>query len=211
MRDGRDGDGRLDRLGRALSPDGTAGIVAREALRSVLTVALVGAILFSVSGLWPPMAAIESGSMEPEMYRGDLVFVVEEHRFSPDSTRGATGVVTYRVGSGADYRTFGDYGDVVVYRPNGDPGATPVIHRARFWVNASENWYGKANPAYLSGNSCAEVPNCPAPHAGFVTKGDANDRYDQVKRISAPVRPEWIIGTAELRIPYLGHVRLAIS
>jgi len=38
-----------------------------------------------------------------------------------------------------------------------------------------------------------------------------NDYYDQVKGISEPVRPSWIKGTAEYRIPYLGWVRLTVS
>ena len=36
-------------------------------------------------------------------------------------------------------------------------------------------------------------------------------QYDQVTRLSAPVRPGWIVGTAELRVPYLGHIRLILS
>ncbi|MFB9805374.1 hypothetical protein ACFFQF_08330 [Haladaptatus pallidirubidus] len=57
-------------------------------------------------------------------------------------------------------------------------------------------------------DSCQELLNCPAPHAGFITKGDANDAYDQVVPISEPVKPSWIRGTAEVKIPWLGHVRL---
>jgi len=32
-----------------------------------------------------------------------------------------------------------------------------------------------------------------------------------VSGLSDPVRPEWVIGTAEVKVPYLGHVRLAFS
>ena len=78
-------------------------------------------------------------------------------------------------------------------------------------MNDSENWYAKADPAYLAGEDCAAVPNCPAPHAGFPTKDDANDRYDQVIPLSGPVRPDWIKGTAEIRIPYFGYVRLVLA
>jgi signal peptidase len=204
---------------RDSSPDGvrwlleterTDVVVFRETLLAAGAVLFVGALLFAASGVWPPMVAVESGSMQPELYRGDLVFVVEEHRFVP-AAAGTTGVVPYRAGKKRSYRRVGDYGDVVVYRPNGDAGRKPVIHRARFWVNDSENWYEKANPAHLPGDSCEAIPNCPAPHAGFVTMGDANDRYDQVNGISRPVRPAWVRGTAELRIPELGHVRLEIE
>jgi signal peptidase len=183
----------------------------REVARTVFSVALVGLVIFSISGVWPPMVAVESGSMQPEMYRGDLIYVVEEHRFTPEVSYKKTGVVTHQIGAESGYKTFDGHGDVIIYKPHGDAGQTPVIHRARFWVNSSENWYSKANPKYLDGDSCAEVSNCPAPHSGFITKGDNNDYYDQVKDISSPVRPDWIIGTAEIRIPDIGHIRLAVS
>ena len=183
----------------------------RELLSSVLVVFLVGLLLFGASGVWPPMVAVESGSMEPHMFRGDLVFVMEEHRLAPDIASGTTGVVSYRDAAAADrYRKFGSYGDVIVYRPDGAE-RTPIIHRARFWVNASEDWSDKADPDMVPGGSCQVIPNCPAPHAGFITKGDANGMYDQVSGISGPVRPGWIRGTAEVRIPWLGYVRLEFA
>ena len=179
----------------------------RDFLSSVLAVLLVGALLFGVSGVWPPMVAVESGSMEPHLYRGDLVFVMDEQRLVPDRATAGTGIVTYQSAAGGQYRKFGDYGDVIVYRPDGGSD-TPIIHRARFWVNESENWYDKANPSMVPGTACSEIRNCPAPNAGFITKGDNNGLYDQVSGISDPVQPGWIRGTAELRIPWLGYVRL---
>ena len=202
---------RSDGTWRSLDTDRPSVVLLRETASTVAVVALLGLLLFAVSGVWPPMVAVESGSMEPEMHRGDLVVTAEEHRFSPAFGYADTGVVTHRIGARESYRTFHDYGDVVIYRPYGDPARTPIIHRARFWVNDSENWYAKANPKYLSGEDCDAVPNCPAPHAGFITKGDANDRYDQVMPLSGPVRPDWIRGTAEVRIPYLGYVRLVLA
>lgn len=203
-------DGPIGWLRWLLRTDHTYVRVIREMVTSALAVVFVGVLLFAISGLWPPMVAVESGSMEPHMHRGDLVFVMEPHRFPPDAATGETGVVPHRVGERVAYQKFGDYGDVIVYQPNGT-NSTPVIHRARFWVNASENWYDKADPAAITGSSCREIPNCPAPHAGFITKGDANPLYDQSSGISGPVRPTWIKGTAEVRIPLLGHVRLQFS
>ena len=183
----------------------------REFASSVLFVVFVGLLLYGASGVWPPMVAVESGSMQPHMHRGDLVFVMEEHRLAPDISWEETGVVTYRDARAADrYRKFGSFGDVIVYRPDGDD-RTPIIHRARFWVNESENWYPKADPGFVTGEGCDEIPNCPAPHAGFITKGDANGQYDQVSSISSPVKPAWIRGSAEVRVPWLGYVRLEFA
>ena len=184
----------------------------REVVSSLAIVAAIGLLLFAVSGLWPPMVAIESPSMAPNMQTGDLVFVMEEHRFAGGAARGDTGVVPHRAGAAAGYKEFNEYGDVIVYRPDGDPNAVPIIHRARFWVNDGENWYDKANQAYLGGaENCEELANCPAPHGGFITKGDNNGLYDQVgsyEPISSPVKPSWVTGTAEFRIPWLGRIRL---
>ena len=204
-------DGAVEWVRWSVTTDEPTVEFLREVLGSVLGVLLVGLLLFAVSGIWPPMVAVESGSMEPHMYRGDLVFVMEEHRLAPEIATGSTGVVTYQDAEGGDgYRKFGDYGDVIVFEADGGR-STPVIHRARFWVEEGENWVAMANAAYLPPGDCSSLPNCPAPHAGFITKGDNNGQYDQVAGISGPVRPAWVQGTAEFRIPWLGYVRLSFS
>jgi signal peptidase len=201
-----------------LETDRGAVAYVREVLSSVLAVVLVGLLLFGVSGLWPPMVAVESPSMYPHMKTGDLVFVMEEHRFPGGAAYDETGVVTHRTGERTGYRKFGMAGDVIVYEPDGNTGTTPIIHRAMFYVNTSENWYDKAvevDPrAVGTADSCAELENCPAPNAGFITKGDnerTNRRYDQVSGLSDPVKPAWVVGTAEFRIPWLGNIRLWAS
>jgi len=189
-----------------------------DLVSSVAIVAVIGALLFTASGIWPPMVAVESPSMEPTLERGDLVFVMEADRF-PGPNAHETGVVTAWGAEGTGYTKFGGPGDVIVFEPDGNEQDTPVIHRAMFWVEAGENWLDKADPRYLQGNSVCErgssgnrIPNCPAPHDGFITKGDANPSYDQVSGIANnPVKPKWVIGTAEMSVPYLGNIRLSAS
>ncbi|MHB9287449.1 S26 family signal peptidase [Halobacteriales archaeon Cl-PHB] len=187
-------------------------VILHDVVTSVVAVLLVGAFLFAVSGVWPPLVAIESGSMHPNMQQNDLVFVMEETRFPAEGAVGDTGVVTYRSGGDAGHAKFGKPGDVIVYEPNGNNRTTPIIHRAMFWVEEGENWYQRANPDWVGGkDSCDELRNCPADQAGFITKGDHNVGYDQVVGSGArtgAVKPEWIIGTAEYRIPGLGWIRL---
>jgi signal peptidase len=184
----------------------------RDVVTSVAAVALVGLFVFAVSGLWPPLVAIESPSMEPNIETGDMVFVMDEERFPGDSA--THGIVTAAAGTETDYTRFGRAGDVIIYEPNGNDRRTPVIHRAMLWVEAGENWYDRADEdAVGTADNCRELSHCPAPHAGFITKGDFNSGYDQLGRqpISAPIRPEWIIGTAEARAPGLGWVSLRRS
>jgi len=158
-----------------------------------------------VSGVWPPLVAVESGSMLPNMERNDLVFVMEETRFPGE--RAEHGVVTARAGVETDYTKFGNPGDVIVYVADGDRGGTPIIHRAMLWAEAGENWCAAADPAHLGGLSPSD-PRCVADHAGFITKGDNNPTYDQATGLSGPVRPAWVVGTAEFKIPGLGWIRL---
>lgn len=196
------GDSRLTRLLQ----------YAFDIVSSVTIVALIGALLFATSGVWPPLVAIESGSMEPHIDTGELVFVMDEHRFAGPGAIGESGVVTAQAGEETGYRTFEGYGDVIIYEPDGNENATPIIHRAMFWVESGENWYDRADATGVGGaDNCDELANCPAPHAGFITKGDntvTNERYDQAMGISEPVKPEWVIGTAEYGVPGLGQVRL---
>jgi signal peptidase len=193
-----------------LQTDATVVVFLREAAASAMVVAMVGLVLFVVSGVWPPLVAVESGSMQPQLERGDLVFIMDEERLvAPDATH-ETGVVTYQTGAEVGYQTLGDYGNVIVFDPPRRAGA-PVIHRARMWVEAGERWTEEADPAYLNGRSCDAISSCPAPHDGFVTKGDANPYYDQVEGIATVVRPAWVRGTAEFAVPWLGYVRLTVG
>lgn len=198
-----------------LKTDDENVLLIRDIVSSVAIVAVVGLLLFGVSGIWPPLVAVESGSMQPHMQRGDLIFVVEEGRFVGDGAVAGTGVVTLEQGRESDYTKFGMAGDVIVYRPNGNAAETPVIHRAHFWVEEDENWVNtKASEEIVGDKTCDEVANCPAPYAGFVTKGDHNAGYDQQMNQGADtgvVKPEWVTGKAKYRVPWLGTIRLTFD
>ncbi|SNR58244.1 S26 family signal peptidase [Halorubrum vacuolatum] len=179
----------------------------REMLSSALIVLLIGLVLFGLSGVWPPMVAVESGSMEPNLEIGDLVFVTEPGRFAPDAADNDVGVVTYEVGQEADYRSLGSYGSVVIFQPP-DRVGSPIIHRAMFHVEEDEDWYDRADEEFHQADNCSELRNCPAPHDGYITLGDNNARYDQVTGLTEPVKAEWVTGVARVRAPYLGYIRL---
>ncbi len=188
----------------------------RLILKDVLVIVIVGGILFSVSGVWPPMVAIESDSMDPNLNKGDLIFLVEENRYGGIETRedvsnrykNGVGMERYQEGL-----KFGEYGDVIVFRPESQNQREEylVIHRAEMWVNEDEDWYDRANPSWVIGKNCDMMENCPAPHSGYITKGDGNVKYDQVAEISEPVQIEWIHGNAKIRIPWLGYVKLFVN
>lgn len=162
-------------------------------LMSVVAVLIIFMILSKlVFGLWTPMVAVESGSMEPHMQIGDIIFIKSMDK---------SNITTYEEGKKTGYKSFQNYGNVILYHPYGEEGVTPIIHRAMYRVEAGE-------PMWKDGPI--------APYSGYITKGDnvvTNQHFDQEGQISyeMPVKDEWIIGTAQYRIPYLGYVRLLFS
>ena len=203
------GSGPRDWWDRFWSTDRFGVAIARELALSILIVVLVAALLFGLAGVWPPLVAVESDSMEDQIMTGDLVFVVDADRYSHDAAVAETGVVPADVATEAEYQRFDRHGDVIIFMPNGDGGETPIIHRAHYFVTEGENWYDRADPDRVgNADDCDELSHCPAPHSGFITHGDNNAFYDQVQRDSAPVKPEWIISRAHRRVPVLGRIRL---
>lgn len=183
-----------------------------DLLSAVAIVAFVLAFVFAISGVWPPLVAIESGSMKPHIEKGDLAFVLEEQRFPANDAVDGIGVATYQVSSQSGYTSFQRPGDVIVYQPNGNEDATPIIHRAMFYVEEGENWVDRSNESWLSGaQSCDDLSTCPAPHDGFITGGDANGYYDQTRDLSTVVKPDWVVGRSIGKIPYLGKIRLGAN
>lgn len=157
----------------------------------VLAVVVIFAAVSKIAmGLYTPMVAVESGSMIPHIQIGDIIFVQSIDR---------TEIITYQAGRQTNYSSFSEYGDVILYKPLGREGVTPIIHRAMYYVNQSE-------PMWPGGPR--------APHAGYITKGDngrTNAAYDQQGSISPgiPVKKEWVIGVARFgRIPWLGCISL---
>ncbi len=159
------------------------GISLAEAL---LIVALLVSVAYAATGTWHVGFAVESGSMEPHMQVGDLILVQAPQR---------TTITTYEEGKSIEYTSFHDYGDVIIYRPNGRSSGSPIVHRAMDWVEKGEKMPGGR----------------PAPHAGYITKGDNNSGYDQPMLGVGPVKPEWIIAVARARVPYLGYPKLILK
>ncbi|MCK5024246.1 MAG: S26 family signal peptidase [Thermoplasmata archaeon] len=122
------------------------GEITRDIMVAFLIIAVIMLSLYSYCGIWPPMVVIESGSMEhpPSMTEhrsyvgvidtGDMVFVKKVNASYGED------VLTYYQGEEMGHSTYGSYGDVVIYRPNGqkyrgngDP-VIPIIHRLVIWL-----------------------------------------------------------------------------
>ncbi len=95
----------------------------------LLIIAVLLLSVFIYAGMWPPVYVVESASMQHSDERsfigtidtGDLVIVQRSD---------GSGVRTYVESYLDGHRTFGDYGDVIVYERYGRSDYTPIIHRA---------------------------------------------------------------------------------
>lgn len=178
----------------------------RTSIEFLVIVFLVLGVPYLISGLWPPFVSVISGSMEPNVNKGDMILVESEDRFN-DSEK-FEGVETAQMKEGD--LEFGRQGDVIVYRPDGER-TVPVIHRVITYVEKGEDWTDDVKSDKLPTQSCERLVNCPAPNSGFITLGDNNSKYDQAGKISKPVKNEWIIGRAKYRIPFLGWIKISLS
>lgn len=205
----------LKRLG--VSENGPIRFVAE-----VVTAFLSAWVLYFVIGLLlgtaMPLVVVVSGSMEPVLYRGDVVILAggnadsiraqeisvgvpwknrafadvgEVRRYIDDN--GEVSLLGVRI-AGTDYR-FDTSGDTVVYFSSFS--RDPIIHRAALKVRAPDGVF-------------------------LLTKGDANPTFDQdcgqivlfrpqLACITAyPVSTEDVAGKLIVRIPLIGYVKLLV-
>lgn len=123
----------------------------RDVGLALLIVVVIMTVLYAYSGIWPPMVVIESGSMQHSddtsyigaIDTGDLVLVKK--------VTGKGDVITYIEGKAIGYKTYSDYGDVVIYRKDGSYITTPIIHRAILWLewNSTNNSFNAPDLARL--------------------------------------------------------------
>jgi len=146
--------------------------LVRDLLWIVAVVGGIALALFLISGTWPAVVTIESQSMVPHMNVGDLVVVVQKDRFGTMQTRVQ--------GNTTGYKKFEDYGDVIIYQPNGaknptvpipfiSSGVHPIIHRAIAKVDVEHL------PEYVS-LDLGNLSKYYVPHGGYITKG-ASERH----------------------------------
>lgn len=222
--------------------------ILREILVAVLAILLLVGLLYGLTGQpfsgGYPVVVVTSGSMmhctnadhqglgsecDTDTFAGlgridpgDLVFV--RHVSDPDD-------VATRLDPDASTR-YGERGDVVVYRPHKerqDLRATPIIHRALFWVQIDQNGgataiFGDASLPFSDPNVRSMMGDCTiADHrlrnmrpedSGFVTRGDNNGQADQCYNPGFDydlVTMPMVLGKARGELPWIGLVKLFVD
>lgn len=148
--------------------------LARDGLIALIIVAAILGGMYAYSGNWPPLVVVESSSMQHSdressigvIDTGDMVFQ------QAASSRGS--VITYLEGRAGGYQTYGDFGDVIIFRRPGNP--TPVIHRAIMYIT-------------LRANGTADVPDIAAlPAADWDARNATGPTRDPVGMTSLTIR-----------------------
>lgn len=109
----------------------------KEIVYAALIIAIIMGSLYAYTGRWPPLVVVESGSMQHSddtsyigvIDTGDIV-LAKQSSFSD--------ITTYVRGRATGYSTYGDYGDVIIYRRYGLE-STPIIHRAILYLEWNES------------------------------------------------------------------------
>lgn len=126
-----------------------------EPLVALAIIVLLLVSLYAYTSNWPPVYVVESGSMQHGS--GDTVGLINAGDLVLIQKVSSAGVVSYAAGERTGYGTYGEYGDVLLYYPNGDTTATPVIHRAILYLNWDASNHTYSAPA-LAPLPCGSQP-----------------------------------------------------
>jgi signal peptidase len=126
---------------------GSAVLFLRDAAIAFAIVVCILVGMYAYTGLWPPLVVVESNSMQHDDDRsyigvidtGDLVLVKKVDKGGE--------VDTYVDGVASGHRTYGDYGDVIIYKKFGSDSYTPIIHRAIIYLQANSDGQSYSAPS----------------------------------------------------------------
>ena len=165
---------------------GSVVLFLRDAGVALLFVVIILLSMFAFTGQWPPLVVVESKSMMHNndstsdlgvIDTGDLVLV--------QKVDDPSDIKTYIDGFATGYRTYGDYGDVVVYKNKGSETSTPIIHRAIIYLE-----YNADDFSYRS-ESLRNIPSYKW------TTSDKNDTWNHL--------------TSQLVIYYVSYTSLTVT
>ena len=120
---------------------------------AVIVVLLVS--LWAYTANWPPVYVIESGSMQHGS--NDILGLINAGDLVLAKKIPSGSITPYMVGLVTGYSTYGEYGDVLLYHPNGNTGETPIIHRALLYFDWSAATSSYSAPD-LAGLPCGNTP-----------------------------------------------------
>jgi len=125
-----------------------------EPLVALAIVVVLLVSLFAYTQNWPPVYVVESNSMQHGS--GDQLGLINAGDLVLAQKTSLAGITPYVIGLQTGYSTYGEYGDVLLYTPNGQ-ATTPIIHRAILFLHWDPK--GFYNATDLTGLHCGNQPN----------------------------------------------------
>jgi signal peptidase I len=138
-----------------------------EPLVALAIIVLLLVAFWAYTQNWPPAYVVESNSMQHGS--GDVVGLINAGDIVLAQKVSFGSIVPYVIGMQTHYSTYGEWGDVLLYHPNGNPSATPVIHRAILYLDY-DPLSGTYNATDLAGLPCGSEPG-----AVWATPGTSNE------------------------------------
>ena len=111
--------------------------LGRDLLVAAIIVVVFLAAIYAYARVWPPLVVVESASMQHSSQESFLGVIDTGDMVFQQAAPTRADVVTYLEGRASGYSTYGDYGDVIIFRR--PSSATPVIHRAIMYVTVHTN------------------------------------------------------------------------
>ncbi|MCK4614100.1 MAG: S26 family signal peptidase [Thermoplasmata archaeon] len=217
--------------------DGHYTLIHDVVIALIVVIIIISAI-YAYTRTWPPTVVVESGSMQHSTDRSSLGVIDTGDIVLRKKVDSVDDITTWAEGEKKGYKTYGEYGDVIIYDKNGK-GGTPVIHRAIVYIRHNETIGGKhyfdvpewgiyhnqtieysISELRLEGaNKIKYTP--PRGHDGFLTKGDnkaTNRKIDQqsgIKDVDGGIVRQvsigWVKGVARGEVPWFGLINLKIK
>lgn len=202
----------------------------------IIAVSAGGAAVVLYTGNWPPVYTVQSMSMEHSpkwtwgtINTGDIVLV----KSIGDKVNN---VVTYVDGRNTGFKSYGDYGNVLLFH---DPSGRVLVHRAMFYLTWNGNTpvvSGAGNSSWVTTTSTAVIlHDVGFNHRnlivyvsnfigkdGFITAGDYNVASSPILNTTenayvaadqnafgfGPINTSKVIGKAFGDIPWFGLIKL---
>jgi signal peptidase len=121
-----------------------------EPLVALMIILVLLAGLYAYTQNWPPLYVVESESMQHGL--DDHVGLINTGDLVLAQSIATSAIVPYVVGMQTGYTTYGEYGDVLLYHPDGDTAPAPIIHRALLYLSYNPN--GSFDASDLRGLPC---------------------------------------------------------
>ena len=222
-----------------MTPQGEDGhySIVHDVLVAIIVVLIIITAIYGYTRTWPPVVVVESGSMQHSTESSALGVIDTGDIVMVKKVTSEDDITPWSIGKEKDYKTYGEYGDVIIYDKNGQ-GGTPVIHRAIVYIRVNETNKQAGDPYtfdvpewgiynnqtieyYIEELNLQINYTPPRGHNGYLTKGDnqmTNTKIDQQSgisdvhgRIVEQVSIDWVVGVARGEVPWFGLIKLNIN